>query len=161
LLDSGTPYYDTYECADGKWVAVGAIEPQFYAELLAGLGLASEVLPEQNDRSGWPHLRARFTQIFRSEDRDYWAELFADTDACLTPVLSFDEVADNAHLAARETIIELDGITQGAPAPRFSRTAPVRPRPPVVEESNAHDILSEWACTADACSVDGLVPNDA
>ncbi len=122
LLDTGAPFYDTYACSDGKWVAVGAIEPQFYAELLRGLGLDTETLPGQHDRTGWPRLRARFTTAFASRTRDDWAKIFSDTDACVTPVLSFDEAADHPHLASRGTLITIDGVTQAAPAPRFSRT---------------------------------------
>ncbi len=89
LLDGGAPFYDTYTCADGRWIAVGALEPQFYAQFLAGLGIAGEDLPEQMDRSGWPRLRARFTEVIASRSRDEWSEIFAGTDACVTPVLSF------------------------------------------------------------------------
>ena len=92
MLDTGAPYYDTYTCADGRWVAVGAIEPQFFAELLSKLGLDPADLPDQNDRSRWPELRARLTEVFASQDRDHWAKVFADSDACCTPVLSFAEV---------------------------------------------------------------------
>ena len=91
LLDGGAPFYDTYTCADGRWIAVGALEPQFYAQFLAGLGIAGEDLPEQMDRSGWPRLRARFTEVIVSRTRDEWAEIFAGTDACVTPVLTFGE----------------------------------------------------------------------
>ena len=92
MLDSGAPYYDTYECADGRYVAVGAIEPQFYAAMLGGLGLNPADLPGQNDRSRWPELRARFTEVIAGKDREHWAKVFADTDACVTPVLAFGEV---------------------------------------------------------------------
>jgi alpha-methylacyl-CoA racemase len=118
LLDGGAPFYDTYETADGRYVAVGAIEPQFYAALLAGLGLAGEELPAQQDRSGWPVLRERFAAVFACRTRDEWASLFADTDACVTPVLAPDEAAAHPHNAARGVFV--DGAP--APAPRFSRT---------------------------------------
>lgn len=128
LLDGGAPFYATYECADGKYVAVGALEPQFYAELLAGLGLADDDLPAQLDRSGWPVLRERFEQIFAERTRDEWVGVFAGTDACVTPVLTFAEAATDEHLSGRGTITD---TPLAAPAPRFSRTVPdVPPSPP-------------------------------
>lgn len=144
LLDGGAPFYDTYTCQDGRHVAVGAIEPQFYHELLTGMGLQSEELPAQYDRSGWPDLRARFAEVFLTRTRDEWAEIFADVDACLTPVLAPDEVADNPHLAARETMIDIDGATQPAPAPRFSRTSPATPTPPTEPGSDTDAVLADW-----------------
>ena len=101
LLDGHAPFYDTYTCADGGHVAVGALEPQFYAALLAGLGLADADLPHQLDRDRWPAVKARFAEVFASRTRDEWAEVFAGTDACVTPVLAFGEVADHPHIAAR------------------------------------------------------------
>lgn len=130
LLDGGAPFYATYECADGQYVAVGALEPQFYAELLAGLGLADADLPAQLDRDGWPVLRARFARIFAERTRDEWARVFAGTDACVTPVLTFAEAAADEHLTGRGTVTA-DNPPLAAPAPRFSRTAPeAPPRPP-------------------------------
>ncbi|MFC4003575.1 CaiB/BaiF CoA transferase family protein [Prauserella oleivorans] len=144
LLDGGAPFYDTYVCADGRYVAVGALEPQFYAALLDGLGLDPAELPDQNDRSGWPVLRARLTQVFASRTRDEWAKVFADTDACVTPVLTFDEVADHPHVAARQTLIEIDGVVQPAPSPRFSRTAPDTPAGPPKPGSGNDEVLRDW-----------------
>ncbi|GAA1399848.1 alpha-methylacyl-CoA racemase [Pseudonocardia kongjuensis] len=122
LLDGHAPFYDVYECADGGHMAVGALEPQFYAQLIAGLGLDADALGPQYDEAGWPAMRARFTEVFASKPRDEWAAVFEHTDACTTPVLSFTEAADNPHLAARSTIVTADGVRQAAPAPRFSRT---------------------------------------
>ncbi|MGP2440775.1 CaiB/BaiF CoA transferase family protein [Streptomyces sp. JW3] len=121
LLDGGAPFYDTYACADGRFVAVGALEPPFYAALLRGLGLDAEPLPDQSDRAGWPRLRRRFTEVFATRDRDAWAARFAGTDACVTPVLDFEEAAVHPHLAARGTYLRRDGVLQAAPAPRFTR----------------------------------------
>ena len=105
MLDTGAPYYDTYECADGRYVAVGAIEPQFYAELLDKLGLDGADLPDQNDMARWPELRAVLTETFAEHDRDHWAKVFASSDACVTPVLSFGEVLDRAaHHRARHLL---------------------------------------------------------
>jgi alpha-methylacyl-CoA racemase len=144
LLDGGAPYYDTYTCADGRWIAVGALEPQFYAAFLTGLGLDGEDLPAQNDRSGWPILRARFTEAIIGKTRDEWTEIFAGTDACVTPVLSFDEVAAHPHMAGRESVITLDGVTQAAPAPRFSRTPAALPTPPRPAGADTDAVLADW-----------------
>jgi alpha-methylacyl-CoA racemase len=144
LLDGHAPFYDTYTCADGKHVAVGAIEGQFYAALLAGLGLDGEQLPDQHDRAGWPTLRARFAEVFAARSRDEWAERFAGTDACVTPVLSFAEVPAHPHLAARGTIVERDGVRQAAPAPRFSRTSTTVPDAPSAPEP-VEQVLADWS----------------
>jgi alpha-methylacyl-CoA racemase len=144
LLDTGAPFYDTYECADGGHVAVGALEPQFYAALLTGLDLADEDLPAQFDVAGWPELRRRFTEVFASHTRDEWTARFAGTDACVTPVLSFAEVPEHPHIAARGTLITIDGVIQAAPAPRFSRSDPGRPSPPATEASTAEAVLLDW-----------------
>jgi len=141
-LDGGAPYYDTYECADGRYVAVGAIEPQFYAALLAGLGLDAANLPPQNDAARWPELRAVLTEKFASHDRDHWAKVFADSDACVTPVLAFGEVQSEPHITERNTFYEVNGGLQPRPAPRFSRTAPETPRPAVATDIEA--VLEDW-----------------
>jgi alpha-methylacyl-CoA racemase len=144
LLDGGAPFYDTYTCADGRWIAVGALERAFYAQFLAGLGIEGEDLPEQMDRSGWPRLRARFTEVIAGRSRDEWAESFAGTDACVTPVLSFAEAARAPHLVARESVITLDGIPQAAPAPRFSRTPAGTPAPPPLPGGDTAAVLADW-----------------
>jgi alpha-methylacyl-CoA racemase len=144
LLDGGAPFYDTYECADGRYVAVGALEPQFYAQLLAGLGLDPAELPAQLDCTGWSMLRSLFTKAFREHPRSHWEQAFAGTDACVTPVLSFAEATQHPHLTTRGTLIDLDGTTQPAPAPRFSRTVLAAPAPP--PEPGAHAGLAplDW-----------------
>ncbi|WP_432841486.1 CaiB/BaiF CoA transferase family protein [Dactylosporangium sp. CA-092794] len=123
LIDSGAPFYDTYRCADGEYVAVGAIEPQFYAALLAGLGLADAGLPAQRDRAGWPTLRARLAEEFGRRPRAHWQRVFEGTDACVTPVLSFAEAPDHPHMRERAGFVDIAGVRQPAPAPRFSRTS--------------------------------------
>jgi alpha-methylacyl-CoA racemase len=143
LLDGGAPFYDTYVTADGKYVAVGALEPQFYAALLAGLGLADAGLPAQMDFSGWPALRKRFTEVFAERTRDEWAEIFAGTDACVAPVLSSAEVADHPHNAARRVFAEVGGISQPQPAPRFGRTPADEPEPPVRPGTDTDAVLGE------------------
>ncbi|NLE78498.1 MAG: CoA transferase [Rhodococcus sp.] len=141
LLDTGAPFYDTYETSDGKYMAVGSIEPQFYALLLKGLELESADLPQQMDVSSWPKLKEIFTEMFLSKTRDEWAAIFHGTDACVSPVLTFAEAPDNEHIAARGSLVELDGVTQHAPAPRFSRTQPGTPSVPARE---ATDIDTLW-----------------
>ncbi len=143
MLDGGAPYYDTYECADGRYVAVGAIEPQFYAAMLAGLGLDAANLPPQNDTARWPELRAVLTETFASRDRDHWAKVFADSDACVTPVLAFGEVQTEPHITERNTFYEVNGSLQPLPAPRFSRTAPDTPRP-AAPATDIEAVLKDW-----------------
>src|SRR4029079_12973483 len=147
MLDTGAPYYDTYTCADGRWVSVGAIEPQFFAELLEKLGLDGlppEDLPDQNDVSRWPELRARLTETFASQDRDHWAKVFADSDACVAPVLSFAEVATEPHNTERDTFYRANDYRFPAPAPRFSRTTPSKPKPPGVPGADTEAVLRDW-----------------
>ncbi|OBY32208.1 CaiB/BaiF CoA transferase family protein [Mycolicibacter kumamotonensis] len=144
MLDTGAPYYDTYECADGRYVSVGAIEPQFFAELLAKLGLDAAELPAQNDTSRWPELREVFTKAFAAHDRDHWAKVFADSDACVAPVLAFGEVLSDPHIAERDTFYDVDGYLQPMPAPRFSRSVPDIPTPPSVLGADNDAILSDW-----------------
>jgi alpha-methylacyl-CoA racemase len=144
MLDGGAPYYDTYECADGRYVAVGAIEPQFYAAMLAGLGLDAAALPAQNDVARWPELRGVLTTAFAAHDRDHWAKVFADSDACVTPVLAFGEVHTEPHITERHTFYEANGGLQPLPAPRFSRTAPGTPQPPAAAVTDVEAILNDW-----------------
>jgi len=122
LLDGGAPFYRTYETADGKYMAVGAIEPQFFAQLLTGLGLSADEVPNQMDLGAFPQMRKIFSERFATKTRDEWSEIFAGTDACVTPVLTWTEAANNEHLTARSTLVQFNGIDQAAPAPRFSRT---------------------------------------
>jgi alpha-methylacyl-CoA racemase len=122
LLDGGPPFYRTYETSDGRYMAVGAIEPQFFAQLLDGLGLSPDEVPNQFDIGAYPEMRKIFTDRFASKTRDEWSEIFAGTDACVTPVLTWTEAAQNEHLLARSTVVQANGVEQAAPAPRFSRT---------------------------------------
>jgi alpha-methylacyl-CoA racemase len=143
LLDGGAPFYDTYATADGGYVAVGALEPQFYAALLAGLGLAGADLPAQLDPAGWPVLRERFATIFAQRSRDEWAAVFDGTDACVAPVLTPAEVARHPHNAARGVFIEVDGVLQPAPAPRFGRSQAGQPMSPVRPGTDTDEVLGE------------------
>lgn len=144
MLDTGAPYYDTYECADGRHVEVGSIEPQFYAELLEKLGLDSADLPGQNDVARWPELRAILTAKFAEHDRDHWAAVFTGSDACVTPVLSFGEVDSEPHNTERDTFYTENGSHFPAPAPRFSRTAPDAPSAPGVPGADTEAVLRDW-----------------
>jgi alpha-methylacyl-CoA racemase len=142
LLDGGAPFYDTYATSDGQYMAVGALEPQFYAALLLGLGLADADLPAQLDRSGWPVLRQRFAETFASRTRADWEEAFAGTDACVAPVLGMAEAARHPHAAAREAFVDVAGVTQPAPAPRFSRSAAGVPAPPPRPGADTDSVLA-------------------
>lgn len=144
MLDTGAPYYDTYETADGKYMSVGSIEPQFYAEMLQKLGIDGEDLPDQNDIARWPELRKRFTEVFASQDRDHWAKVFADSDACVAPVLSFAEVETEPHNTERDTFYRERGFLYPAPAPRFSRTPNGAPKPPGVPGADTEAVLQDW-----------------
>jgi alpha-methylacyl-CoA racemase len=141
-LDGGSPFYDTYRASDGGFVAVGALEPPFYAALLAGLGLSAEDLPDQYDRDGWPVLRERFAAVFATRTRDEWAAVFAGADACVAPVLTPAEAPDHPHNRARGTFVEVGGVVQPAPAPRFGRTPPTVPEP--VTGTTVDNVLTTW-----------------
>ncbi|MBW8485420.1 CaiB/BaiF CoA transferase family protein [Actinomadura parmotrematis] len=142
MLDSGAPWYDVYETADGKHVAVGAIEPQFYAELLRGLELdGDESLPAQHEQARWPELRERFAAAFKARTRDEWAEAFLPGDACVAPVLSLEEAAAHPYNTEREVFVEAAGHRQPAPAPRFSRTPGATDGVPVLPGGQSREVL--------------------
>ena len=142
-LDGGAPYYDTYATADGGFVAVGALEPAFYRALLTGLGLSdSPDLPGQHDRAAWPALRERFARVFATRTRDEWAAIFEGSDACVAPVLSPTEAPEHPHNRARDTFVEVGGLTQPAPAPRFGRTPAEPPRPATAV--SVEEVLAGW-----------------
>lgn len=142
LLDGATPFYRCYETSDGGHMAVGAIEPQFYAALLDGLGLPAEDAAKQWDKSGWPCLEEEFAKRFASKTRAEWTARFEDTDACVSPVLSLSEAPDHPHNAARGTFMSVDGLTQPAPAPRFGGTPPRPGRGPCFAGEDTREILS-------------------
>jgi len=149
VLDTGAPFYDTYETADGKFVSLGSLEPQFYAEMLQRLGIDDDELPAQMDRIGWPKLRERLTNLFKSKTRDEWCEILEGTDACFAPVLPMSEAADHPHMKARQTIIEEFGLPQPAPAPRFSRTPGAIQGPPAWPGQHTDEALTDWGFTPD------------
>jgi len=145
IADSGSPFYEVYECKDGRWISVGALESKFYTELLRLLEIDPARLGPQHDRASWPRAKEILAAKFRTRTRDEWAELFASSDACVAPVLDWREAAHHPHLAARGTIVEVDGVMQPAPAPRFSRTPPPRPSPPMpVTPENTDTALADW-----------------
>ena len=141
LLDGGAPFYRCYTCADGQYVAVGALEPQFYAQLLAGLELDAAQWP-QHDHAAWPVQSKALAEIFATRTRDEWAQVFADSDACVAPVLTLEEARTHPHLAARATFVESAGTPQPAPAPRFSRTPGAIAGPPVLPGQQTDEILA-------------------
>lgn len=143
MLDSGAPWYNSYETKDGKWVSIGSIERRFYADLLQRLGIASEKLPGQMDRAGWPVLKQRFTGLFKSKTRAEWEKVFEGSDACFAPVLTLEEVPDHPHNAGRRGFIVRDGVQQPAPAPRFSRTEPELAHAPKAVGADTRQLLAE------------------
>ncbi len=149
LFDGAAAFYDTYETADGKFMAVGALEPQFFAELTQRLGLADEEFPSHLDPDGWPVIRDRLPEVFLTRTRDEWAEIFFDSDACATPVLTPWEAANHPANKERNTFFELDGIVQPSPAPRFSRTPADRPRRVDDGGRDVRASLVEWGLSAD------------
>ncbi len=144
VLDTGAPWYDTYETKDGKFVAIGSIEPKFYEELLSKLNLRQEDLPGQHDRKGWPALRKKFSDTFKTKTRDEWCKVFDGSDACFAPVLTFSEARAHPHNVARGTFTRSGKVEQPAPAPRFSRTpGAIRRAPPERGEAGAQ-ALADW-----------------
>ena len=143
-LDGETaPWYGVYETADGRYVSIASAEPAFYAEMLRRTGLAEEG-PDQNDRRGWPAMRARLEGVFRQKTRDEWCAIMEGTDVCFAPVLTLPEAVSHPHNRARGVFIEIDGVVQPAPAPRFSRTSPAAPRPPEQRPGAPAEALRSW-----------------
>ncbi len=144
IVDSGSHFYDVYETADGKFISIASIEAKFYAELLQRLGLEDEDAPEQMNRNGWPEMKERLTKLFRTKNRQEWCDLLEGTDVCFGPVLDFEEAPEHPHNRARETFIEIDGVVQPAPAPRFSRTPAAVQRPPSEPGADTEEGLLAW-----------------
>ncbi len=148
LLDTGAHMYDVYECADGEYISLGSLEPQFYAEMCERLGIPAEELPEY-DRARWPEMKARVASVVRGRTRAEWCDLLEGTDVCFAPVLSLTEAPAHPHNVARQTFIEVEGITQPAPAPRFSRTPGAVRRPPCLPGQHTDEALGEWGIDAE------------
>jgi alpha-methylacyl-CoA racemase len=142
LLDTGAPFYDVYETKDARWMAVGALEGKFFAELVRLLEL--DDVPVHSEPRNWPELRQRITARFKERTREEWAEVFAGSDACVAPILTWTEAATHPHLAARRTLVERDGVLQPAPAPRFSRTAAELAPPPRDPGQDTRQVLTDW-----------------
>lgn len=160
LLDGGAPYYGTYACADGKYVAIGALEPQFYRKLIELCGIEDPAFATQGDRRDWPQLKHRLAEVFKTRTRDQWCALMEGSDACFAPVLDWDEAPVHAHNRARETFIDVDGVTHPAPAPRFSRTATAKPMPASPPGADTEAVLRDWGFGAEeiaALKGDGVI----
>jgi alpha-methylacyl-CoA racemase len=142
LLDTGTPWYDVYETSDGAHVAVGPLEQKFYGELITTLGLVDAA--DRNDASQWPRLHEQIAAAFLTKSRDEWAQIFDGSDACVAPVLGLTEAADHPHLRHRGTFVDVDGLRQPAPAPRFSRTPSAVQQPPKPSGTETRDTLRRW-----------------
>jgi alpha-methylacyl-CoA racemase len=149
LLDGGAPFYDTYATADGKWVSIGALEPKFFAELVQRIGLDAGFVKRQYDRRGWPELRAAIAAAIAAKTRDEWSTLLEGTDVCFAPVLTLQEAQAHGHAQARGGFIDVAGVRQPAPAPRFSRSQPEAPRPPVVAGAHSSAVLAEAGFSGD------------
>jgi len=156
LLDSGAHFYDTYETKDGKFVAIGSIEPQFYRELLERTDIDDPAFAAQMDRSAWPALKEKLAAVIKTKTRDEWDVIMLGSDVCYAPVLSLAEAPKHPHNVARETFVDVCGVTQPAPAPRFSRTAPQVQGAP--EAANASTLLN-WGFSQN--EIDALQSNGA
>lgn len=144
MLDTGAHFYDTYECSDGKWVSIGSIEPQFYALLLEKAELSDPEFQKQHDRDCWPSLKEKITAAFKTKTRDEWCAIMEGTDICFAPVLDLDEAPNHPHNKHRNTFIDIDGITQPAPAPRFDRTQNATPKAPPMAGEHTDEVLGNW-----------------
>jgi alpha-methylacyl-CoA racemase len=144
LLDGGAHFYDTYQCSDGKWVSIGSIEPQFYALLLEKTGISDPAFKAQMDRGAWPDLKAKLAAVIATKTQSDWCALMEATDVCFAPVLDLDEAPKHAHNVARQTFVELAGVTQPAPAPRFSKTPGAIQGPPPAIGAHDQEALRDW-----------------
>ena len=149
LLDGGSHFYDAYECADGKWISLGSIEPQFYALLRDKAGLSEAAFDAQMEREGWPQLKAELDRVFKTKTRQEWCDLMEGSDVCFAPVLDLDEAPAHPHNKERGTFVAINGVTQPAAAPRFSRTPGGIQAPPPVAGEHGAAILDDWGFTAD------------
>ncbi len=160
LLDTGAHFYEVFECADGQWVSIGSIEPQFYAELLQRTGLAGDPeFAQQHDKAKWPQLKERLREVFLTRTRAEWCTEMEMTDVCFAPVLTMSDAAAHPHNIARSTFIEVAGVPQPAPAPRFSRTVPEVCMPPAHAGQHTREVLADWGISADR--IDALIASGA
>ncbi|HEX9259562.1 MAG TPA: CaiB/BaiF CoA-transferase family protein [Acidimicrobiales bacterium] len=160
LLDTGAPFYDVYRCADGEYVSIGSIEPQFYAELMQLSGLDGDPdFARQMDKASWPVLKERIAEVFATKTRAEWCALMEHTDVCFAPVLTMGEAIEHPHNVARASFVDIGGIVQPRPAPRFSRTEPAVPNPPAHPGQHTREVLLDWGLPADA--VEGYLASGA
>lgn len=157
MLDTGAHFYDVYECSDGGWISIGSIEPQFYAELVDKLGLDPERFADQHDRSRWPELKAEIAAVVATKTRDEWDAVLEGSDVCYAPVLDVREAAEHPHNVARGTFVEVAGLVQPGPAPRFSRTPGEIRRPPAHAGQHTDEILAEAGLDTAALRASGAV----
>jgi alpha-methylacyl-CoA racemase len=148
ILDTGAHFYDVYETKDGEYVSIGSIEPKFYAELLKRSGLEGQEMPRQMDRKAWPDLKEKFEALFKTKTRDEWCKIMEGSDICFAPVLSMAEAPSHPHNVQRGTFVEVEGVVQPGPAPRFSRTPSKIQRPPAKPGEHTEEALSEWGFSA-------------
>lgn len=149
MIDGGAHFYGSYLCADGKYIAVGAVEPQFYAQLCERAGLTDPEFQEQMDEGLWPQLKVKMAQIFLTKTQAEWCVLMVGADACFSPVLEWNDAALHPHNQSRQSFVEVDGVVQPAPAPRYSRTQPDRPQPAVLPGTHTNEILTAWGVSAE------------
>jgi len=154
MLDGGAHFYDTYQCSDGKWISLGSIEPQFYALLLEKTGIDDPEFQRQMDRAAWPTLHDKLADVIARKTRDEWCEIMDATDVCFAPVLDLDEAPKHAHNAARKTFVEVAGVTQPAPAPRFSATPGAIQGPPPTVGAHDREARADWGFSS--AEIDGI-----
>jgi alpha-methylacyl-CoA racemase len=148
LLDGGAHFYDTYQCADGRWISIGSIEPQFYALLLEKTGINDPQFKNQMGRDEWPELREKLATVIRTKTCDEWCALMDATDVCFAPVLTLEEAPSHPHNAARQTFVDIEGVMQPAPAPRFSATPGAIQGPPPAIGAHNESALADWGFSA-------------
>jgi len=156
MLDGGAHFYDTYQCSDGKWISLGSIEPQFYALLLEKTGIDDPEFQKQMDRAAWPNLHDKLAAVIETKTRDEWCAIMDATDVCFAPVLDLDEAPKHAHNAARQTFVEVAGVVQPAPAPRFSATPGAIQGPPPAVGAHDREALADWGFSP--AEIDALFP---
>ena len=144
MLDGGVPYYTSYETADGKYLSVGPMEPQFFMQMIQKTGMPERFIKDQNNPKAWGEMKKVFTETFKSKTRAQWDAIFQGSDACVVGILDYKEAIENEHNKARGTYIEINGVHQPAPAPRFSRSQCDIPAPPSAEGADTHSVLSDW-----------------
>jgi len=159
MLDTGAHFYDVYECSDGEYVSIGSIEPQFYSLLLEKLELDPAELPHQHNSDEWPALKVKIAELFKAKTRDEWCQIMEHTDICFAPVLNWSEAPNHPHNSARSTFIDIDGVTQPAPAPRFSATPTATPSAPPFPGQNTSSSLASFGF--DQAEIDSLVASGA